>query len=96
MTSKRKVIQLTLIFVGLSLGIFTYFLYPTNNKSKLLEVEKIEKKSDIKEEIKILEKKEQAIINQIEETKEYLSSSFTVEKQKTYIFKSCRGLTAYL
>ena len=39
MTANRKIVQLTLIFIGLFLILVTYFLYPKINENKLLQEE---------------------------------------------------------
>ncbi len=40
MTSNRKIIQFSLISIGVLLILATYFLYPKIEKNKLLEEEK--------------------------------------------------------
>ena len=85
MIEKRKIIQLTLISIGLVLILFTYFLYPTINKNKLFEKKKSKtgkEKINLQEKIKKLERKEQAIINQMLKKKEYLSSDSIIRKQE--------------
>ena len=82
MIEKRKIIQLTLISSGLVLILFTYFLYPTINKNKLFEAKTGKEKINLQEKIKKLERKEQALINQIKEEKEYLSSDSIIRKQE--------------
>ena len=80
MIEKRKIIQLTLISIGLVLILFTYFLYPTINKNKLFEAKTGKEKINLQEKIKKLERKEQALINQIKEEKEYFSSGGVLKK----------------
>ncbi|SVD29993.1 uncharacterized protein METZ01_LOCUS382847, partial [marine metagenome] len=79
MSKNRKAVQLTLISIGLLLILTTYFFYPTIKGSKL-RVETSKEKINVQEEIKILEEKEQILIDQIQEKKEYLSSGGVLEK----------------
>ena len=80
MIEKRKIIQLTLVLFGLVLAIFTYFLYPAINKNKSFEIESVNEKI-LQKEIKKLEKEKQALIDQIQEKKEYLSSRNIIRKK---------------
>jgi len=82
MIEKRKIIQLTLISIGLVLILFTYFIYPTINKNKLFEAKTGKEKINLQEKIKKLERKEQAIINQMLKKKKYLSSDSIIRKQE--------------
>ena len=79
MTANRKIVQLSLITIGAFLILATYFFYPTIKESKL-RVETSKEKINVQEEIKILEEKEQILIDQIQEKKEYLSSGGVLEK----------------
>ena len=79
MSKNRNAVQLTLISFGLLLILITYFFYPTIKGSKL-RVETSKEKINVQEEIKILEEKEQILIDQIQEKKEYLSSGGKLEK----------------
>ena len=79
MTANRKIVQLSLITIGTFLILSTYFFYPTIKESKL-RVETSKEKINLQEEIKILEEKEQILIDQIQEKKEYLSSGDVLEK----------------
>ena len=54
MIEKRKIIQLTLISIGLVLILFTYFIYPTINKNKLFEAKTGKEKINLQEKIKKL------------------------------------------
>ena len=71
MTTNRKIVQLSLITIGTFLILSTYFFYPIIKESKL-RVEASKEKINVQEEIKILEEKEQILIDQIQEKKEYL------------------------
>ncbi len=79
MSKNRNAVLLTLISVGLLLILITYFFYPTIKESKL-RVETSKEKINVQEEIKILEEKEQILIDQIQEKKEYLSSGGVLKK----------------
>ena len=79
MTVNRKIVQLSLIAIGAFLILSTYFFYPTIKESKL-RVETSKEKINVQEEIKILEEKEQILIDQIQEKKEYLSSGGVLKK----------------
>ena len=79
MSKNRKAVQLTLISIGLLLILITYFFYPTIKESKL-RVETSKEKINVQEEIKILEEKEQILIDQIQEKKEYLASGGMLKK----------------
>ena len=79
MRKNRKAVQLTLISIGLLLILITYFFYPTIKGSKL-RVETSKEKINVQEEIKILEEKEQILIDQIQEKKEYLASGGILKK----------------
>ena len=79
MTANRKIVQLSLITIGAFLILSTYFFYPTIKESKL-RVETSKEKINVQEEIKILEEKEQILIDQIQEKKEYLSSGGVLKK----------------
>ena len=79
MTVNRKIVQLSLIAIGALLILSTYFFSPTIKEGKL-KVESSKEKINIQEEIKILEEKEQILIDQIQEKKEYLSSGGKLEK----------------
>ena len=79
MSKNRNEVQLTLISIGLLLILITYFFYPTIKESKL-RVETSKEKINVQEEIKILEEKEQILIDQIQEKKEYLSSGGVLKK----------------
>ena len=79
MTANRKIVQLSLITIGAFLILATYFFYPTIKESKL-RVETSKEKINVQEEIKILEEKQQTLIDQIQEKKEYLSSGGVLKK----------------
>ena len=79
MTANRKIVQLSLIAIGVFLILSTYFFYPTIKESKL-RVETSKEKINVQEEIKILEEKQQTLIDQIQEKKEYLSSGGVLKK----------------
>jgi hypothetical protein len=79
MSKNRNAVQLTLISIGLLLILITYFFYPTIKESKL-RVETSKEKINVQEEIKILEEKEQILIDQIQEKKEYLASGGMLKK----------------
>ena len=79
MSKNRNTVQLTLISIGLLLILITYFFYPTIKGSKL-RVETSKEKINVQEEIKILEEKEQILIDQIQEKKEYLASGGMLKK----------------
>ena len=79
MTANRKIVQLSLITIGAFLILSTYFFYPTIKESKL-RVETSKEKINVQEEIKILEEKEQILIDQIQEKKEYLASGGILKK----------------
>jgi len=79
MTANRKIVQLSLIAIGAFLILSTYFFYPTIKESKL-RVETSKEKINVQEEIKILEEKQQTLIDQIQEKKEYLSSGGVLKK----------------
>jgi hypothetical protein len=79
MTANRKIVQLSLITIGALLILATYFFYPTIKESKL-RVETSKEKINVQEEIKILEEKQQTLIDQIQEKKEYLSSGGVLKK----------------
>ena len=79
MTANRKIVQLSLITIGAFLILSTYFFYPTIKESKL-RVETSKEKINVQEEIKILEEKEQILIDQIQEKKEYLASGGMLKK----------------
>ena len=79
MTANRKIVQLSLITIGAFLILATYFFYPTIKESKL-RVETSKEKINVQEEIKILEEKEQILIDQIQEKKEYLASGGMLKK----------------
>ena len=79
MSKNRNAVQLTLISIGLLLILITYFFYPTIKESKL-RVETSKEKINVQEEIKILEEKEQILIDQIQEKKEYLASGGILKK----------------
>ena len=79
MTANRKIVQLSLITIGAFLILSTYFFYPTIKESKL-RVETSKEKINVQEEIKILEEKQQTLIDQIQEKKEYLSSGGVLKK----------------
>ena len=79
MTANRKIVQLSLITIGALLILATYFFYPTIKESKL-GVETSKEKINVQEEIKILEEKQQTLIDQIQEKKEYLSSGGVLKK----------------
>ena len=79
MTANRKIVQLSLITIGAFLILSTYFFYPTIKESEL-KVETSKEKINVQEEIKILEEKEQILIDQIQEKKEYLSSGGVLKK----------------
>ena len=80
MTKEKKILQLTLISIGLALVIFTYFLYPKINKPKVFDVKTVEEKIDLQKEIEKLEKKAATLTKQIEEAEEYLSSGGMLKK----------------
>ena len=73
MTANRKIVQLSLIAIGAFLILSTYFFYPTIKESEL-KVETSKEKINVQEEIKILEEKQQTLIDQIQEKKEYIAS----------------------
>ena len=79
MIANRKIVQFSLITIGAFLILSTYFFYPTIKESKL-RVETSKEKINVQEEIKILEEKQQTLIDQIQEKKEYLSSGGVLKK----------------
>ena len=80
MKEKRKIIQIILVFFGLVLIIFTYFLYPSVNQNKVLESENFKEKINLEKEIAKLEIKKQELLDKIKETKKLLASDSTKKK----------------
>jgi len=80
MKEKRKIIQVILVFFGLVLIIFTYFLYPSVNQNKVLESENFKEKINLEKEIAKLEIKKQELLDKIKETKKLLASDSTKKK----------------
>ena len=80
MTANRKIVQLTLIFIGLFLILITYFLYPKINKNKYLQEETFknsttETKDDGKN-----------IFENVEYRGIYgINKPFTIQSEKAYI-----------
>ena len=82
MTKNKKIVQLTLIFIGLILILATYYIYPKINKNKF-----IEQKS--KEDKKIAIKTSKNVSNTFENI-EYnalynIKHPFTVQSEKAFI-----------
>ena len=80
MTANRKIVQLTLIFIGLFLILVTYFLYPKINEKKRLQVETFKNG--------IAETKDDG--KNIFENVEYkgiyhINKPFTIQSEKAYI-----------
>ena len=73
MKEKRKIIQVILVFFGLVLIIFTYFLYPSVNQNKVLESENFKEKINLEKEIAKLEIKKQELLDKIKETKKVVA-----------------------
>ena len=80
MTKEKKILQLTLVSIGLALVIFTYFLYPKINKTNVLDVKTIEEKIDLQKEIEKLEEKAATLTKQIQEAEKYLASGGRLKK----------------
>ena len=86
MTSNRKIIQFSLISIGVLLILATYFLYPKIEKNKLLEEEKIVKKD--KDEIVIADKDEANIFEHVEYKGIYnIDTPFVINSDKASITK---------
>ena len=86
MTSNRKIIQFSLISIGVLLILATYFLYPKIEKNKLLEEEKIVKKD--KDEIVIADKDEANIFEHVEYKGIYnIDTPFVINSDKANITK---------
>ena len=86
MTSNRKIIQFSLISIGVLLILATYFLYPKIEKNKLLEEEKIVKKD--KDEIVIADKNEANIFEHVEYKGIYnIDTPFVINSDKANITK---------
>ncbi len=77
---KRKITQISLLSIGVLLVLFTYFFYPTVNKEKFMNVETLEEKLNLQEEIDKLEVKEKNLLKKIEETKNLLSLGKELKK----------------
>jgi LPS export ABC transporter protein LptC len=86
MTSNRKIIQFSLISIGMLLILVTYFLYPKIEKNKLLEEEKNVKKD--KDEIVIADKDEANIFEHVEYKGMYnIDTPFVINSDKASITK---------
>ncbi len=86
MTSNRKIIQFSLISIGVLLILATYFLYPKIEKNKLLEEKKIVKKD--KNEIVIADKNEANIFEHVEYKGIYnIDTPFVINSDKANITK---------
>ena len=86
MTSNRKIIQFSLISIGMLLILATYFLYPKIEKNKLLEEKKIVKKD--KDEIVIADKNEANIFEHVEYKGIYnIDTPFVINSDKANITK---------
>ena len=86
MTSNRKIIQFSLISIGVLLILATYFLYPKIEKNKLLEEKKIVKKD--KDEIVIADKNEANIFEHVEYKGIYnIDTPFVINSDKANITK---------
>ena len=86
MTSNRKIIQFSLISIGVLLILATYFLYPKIEKNKLLEEKKIVKKD--KDEIVIADKNEANIFEHVEYKGIYnIDTPFVIKSDKANITK---------
>ncbi len=86
MTSNRKIIQFSLISIGVLLILATYFLYPKIEKNKLLEEKKIVKKD--KDEIVIADKDEANIFEHVEYKGIYnIDTPFVINSDKANITK---------
>ena len=86
MTSNRKIIQFSLISIGVLLILATYFLYPKIEKNKLLEEEKNVKKD--KDEIVIADKNEANIFEHVEYKGIYnIDTPFVINSDKANITK---------
>ena len=91
MSKDRKIIQITLIFVGLILILATYFIYPEINKNKIVK-EKIEKDkiATTKTKDSVTDSFENESVTNSFENIEYnalynLDQPFTVKSEKAYI-----------
>ncbi len=84
MTSNRKIIQFSLISIGMLLILTTYFLYPKIEKNKLLEKEKIIKKD--KDEIVIAGENQTNIFEHVEYKGIYnVDTPFVINSDKANI-----------
>ena len=80
MTSNKKVIQLSLIFIGLFLILSTYFLYPMFIKNKFLEEE------TVKENVITTDSKESNTFENVEYKGIYdIDKQFKVKAEEAYI-----------
>ena len=66
MTTNRKIAQLSLIMIGVLLILSTYFFYPAIKEGKFSTVKNVKENISVQKEIEKLEKKEQALIDQIQ------------------------------
>ncbi len=86
MTSNRKIIQFSLISIGVLLILATYFLYPKIEKNKLLEEKKIVKKD--KDEIVIADEDHANIFEHVEYKGIYnIDTPFVINSDKANITK---------
>ncbi len=86
MTSNRKIIQFSLISIGVLLILATYFLYPKIEKNKLLEEKKIVKKD--KDETVIADKNVANIFEHVEYKGIYnIDTPFVINSDKANITK---------
>ena len=82
MTSSKRVIQLSLISIGLFLILVTYFLYPMFIKNKFLEEE------TVKENVIATDNKESNTFESVEYKGIYgIDKEFKVKAEKAYILK---------
>ena len=80
MTANRKIVQLTLIFIGLFLILVTYFLYPKINKNKHLQEE------TFKNSITETKDDEKNLFENVEYRGLYrINKPFTIQSEKAYI-----------
>ena len=83
MTANKRIIQLSLISVGLFLILTTYFLYPKIIKSKLLEEETVE---DVVTKTDMTDSKERNTFENVEYKGLYdINKPFKVNSEKAYI-----------
>lgn len=97
MTTNRKIAQLSLIMIGVLLILSTYFFYPAIKEGKFSTVKNVKENISVQKEIEKLEKKEQALIDQIQKKEKYRSSGGvlrkgTLEKLRTDLEKISSSL----